>query len=605
MNICCSLVAAVALAAGVVHAQQQYPEGAPIPRSLTEAESAWLVHNPIAITKAVTPPPTGPIRCVAEYEAMESIVVAWEGTSGWLTILAKMARHVTTTGQASVWIAVDNASEATSARNRCATEGANMNRVFTMVVPTNTIWLRDYGPRYVYQGNCRAVIDHTYNRPRPQDNAFNAFYAPLRGHALYELGLIHGGGNYHLDGIGRSRTTRLINNENPSLTEQQIHDIWQSYQNVATSFYQPFPRSIDSTQHIDMWMEVIADDAVVISDWPFNSGSTQDTICDITAESMAAEGYRVFRVPARSVGGTHYTYTNVVLCNGLVMIPTYTNGQVAQHNAQALAVWQAALPNKTVVQINCQAIVSSAGVMHCIAMHVPAHLGGLDPTAHLLNPNGGEVLTPGSKVEIQWITDDDEGVANVDLLLSTDGGATFPTVLASAIPDSGLWLWNVPAQCTGRARVRVVARDAQGRTGFDDSDGDFGVNGAGCAAASLTYGSGSAGQLGIPTLTSNPPVIPGPLDLTLGAAWPGASAALFVGSQQASLPFAGGTLLVQPVATVATVIQNTGSATVSLTIPAITSWRGASVYWQGWILGDPGAASGLASTAGLETRFGF
>ena len=61
MNHCISLVATVVLAAGVVHAQQQYPEGAPIPRSLTEAESAWLAHNPIAITKAVTPPPTAPM----------------------------------------------------------------------------------------------------------------------------------------------------------------------------------------------------------------------------------------------------------------------------------------------------------------------------------------------------------------------------------------------------------------------------------------------------------------------------------------------------------------------------------------------------------------
>ena len=337
---------------------------------------------------------------------------------------------------------------------------------------------------------------------RPNDNAFSSYFAPSLGHALYELALIHGGGNYHLDAVARSRTTRLINNENPSLSEAEIHAIWQSYQSVDTNFYQPYPRSVDSTQHIDMWMQVIADDAVVISDWPFNRGSIQAQICDRTAVLMAAEGYTVHRVPARSVGGTHYTYTNVVMCNGIVLVPSYTNSQVTQHNGQALAAWQAAVPGKTVIQVNCQAIVTAAGVMHCIVMHVPAHRGGLDPTAFVIDPRGGEVLLPGSVQESRWITDDDVGVTSVDLLLSTDGGVTFPIALAAGIPDTGTFSWTVPALCAGRAVLRVVARDAQGRTGFDDSDGEFAINGAGCGAASITYGVGTAGQLGIPTLSS-------------------------------------------------------------------------------------------------------
>ena len=111
-------------------------------------------------------------------------------------------------------------------------------------------------------------------------------------------------------------------------------------------------------------------------------------------------------------------------------------------------------PDQTVVQVNCQAIVTAAGVMHCIVMHVPEHRGGLNPTAYLVNLNGGEVLSPGNQVEIRWITDDDESVQNVDLLLSTDGGATFGTVLASAIPDTGSWLWTVPNVCAPQARIR-------------------------------------------------------------------------------------------------------------------------------------------------------
>lgn len=596
---------ACVLIAGTAAAQQQYPEGAAIPRGPTEVESVWLLANPLAAPEAVTPPPTGPVHCAAEYEPMESIVIAWEGSNSWLTILATMAGHITTTGNADVYVAVDTTTERASALTRIAATGADMGRVHPVVVTTDTIWIRDYGPRYIFQGDCRAVVDHTYNRPRPQDNAFNSAFAPLRGHALYELGLVHGGGNYHLDAQRRSRTTRLINNENATLTEPEIHDIWRDYQNVDTRFYQPFPRSVDSTQHIDMWMQVIADNAVMISDWPFNPGSTQDQICDAAAESMIAEGHAVHRVPARSVGGVHYTYTNVVMCNGLVLIPSYTSGQVAQHNAQALAAWQAALPNKTIVQVDCQGIVTSAGVMHCIAMHVPAHRGGLDPTAYLINLNGGEVLAPGSQAAIEWITDDDEAVQDVDLLLSTDGGATFSTVLAAGIPDTGSWIWNVPDVCSPTTRVRVLARDGQGRTGFDDSDGDFVLSGGGCAAESVSYGGGSTGQLGVPTLSSGTPLIGGPLDLTLGQAWPGAAAVLFVGSSPTAVPFAGGALLVQPVVHLNSIVPGSGTATFGLTIPPISALAGQSIFWQGWVAGDPGAVLGLASTAGLETRLGF
>jgi agmatine/peptidylarginine deiminase len=356
------------------------------------------------------------------------------------------------------------------------------------VLPTaiDTVWQRDYGPRYIYEGNCRAVIDHQYNRPRPNDDAFPIWYSAYRHHALYQLGLngtqlIHGGGNFHLDALNRSYATRLTVNENPTFTEGQIVGIWGSYQGVQHTFFNPFPTSIDSTQHLDMWMQVVADDKVIVSTWPNNVGSTQAQICDAAAATMAGRGYTVYRVPAFSVGlpAVHYTYCNMVMCNDVVMIPSYTNASVAPSNAAALATIQSALPGKTVVQINCESIIGLAGAIHCIVMHVPAHRGlpgpngGLAPTAYLKSPNGGQSFAQGSAQTIRWISDDDQGVSSVDLLLSTDAGQTFPTVIVAAIADTGSYNWTVPNVDTALARVRVVARDAQGNTGFDDSDASF------------------------------------------------------------------------------------------------------------------------------------
>ena len=41
-----------------------------------------------------------------------------------------------------------------------AAGGVNMSRVNFVVRTTDTIWIRDYGPRYIYQGGCRAIVDH-------------------------------------------------------------------------------------------------------------------------------------------------------------------------------------------------------------------------------------------------------------------------------------------------------------------------------------------------------------------------------------------------------------------------------------------------------------
>ncbi len=453
----------------------EFPPGAAIPKGLTEAERAYLERNPLWAPRSVDGAPTGPVRCPAEYEPMQAILLSWNGPTAWLTIVTQMANRITRFGGAEAWVVVRDAATQASATTTLTNGNVDMSKVRFFQRRLDTIWIRDYGPRYIYQGGVRAIVDHVYNRPRPNDDGLPGFIGAQLGQSLYSLPLIHGGGNYHLDALGRSYASRLINNENPSLSEPQIVELWSAFQNVRTHLFDPFPTSVDLTQHLDMWMQVIADDAVVISDWPTQSGSVQDQICDAAAVFMAGRGYAVHRTPAYSINDVHYTYTNVVMCNDIVLVPSYTNAAVSEFNAPALSAWQAALPGKTVYQINCQSIVGAAGVMHCIAMHVPAPLGGTSPTAYLASPDGGGRVLPGETVEIRWAADDDRAVTSVDLLLSTDDGVTYPTVIASATAPDGRHTWTVPGVYAAAARVRVVARDADGNAATDASDASFAI----------------------------------------------------------------------------------------------------------------------------------
>lgn len=593
------------LASSLSAQQLAYPEGSPVPRNLTPAEADWMAANPWGNARAVTAPPSGPVHCAAEYEPMAGILIAWEGSTSWKNILAQMAAEITTTGDADIYCVVDNSSEISSATSSISAQGANMSRVHFPVRGTDSIWIRDYGPRYIFQGDVRAIVDHTYNRPRPNDNLLSSFFSGYMGHALYEHPLSHGGGNFHLDALGGGYLTRLINNENPSYSEPQIGDVFHDYQNLSVTFFTPFPTNVDSTQHIDMWMQVYDDNKVMISDWPAQSGSTQDNICDNAAIEMAAKGFTVTRIPARRTSFTHYTYTNVVICNDLVLIPKYTNSTITQYNSQALAAWQAALPGKTIVQIDCQAIVTASGVMHCIVMHVPEHRGGVNPTAYMVTPNGGEVVSPGSSMQIEWISDDDIAATSAAIEYSTDGGNSWISI-ASGLSPAGSYNWTVPATRTNAAMLRVVVSDISGNTGSDEGDLPFAIA-ASNEAAFTNYGSGKDGSMGVPQITASAnPVLGNSVSLQISHAMANSTAKLIRGSSTASTPFDGAIALVNYDTVIDINIDASGDGSMNAAVPSAPALAGRSFYWQLWVPNDPGAAgAGWACSNGLRTQLGF
>jgi C1A family cysteine protease len=99
------------------------------------------------------------------------------------------------------------------------------------------------------------------------------------------------------------------------------------------------------------------------------------------------------------------------------------------------------------------------------------------PVVTLATPNGGEILHFGSIYDIEWTATDNIGVVSVCILLSTDGGATFPDTVVSGEANDGAYPWPVPDIDSNEARLRVVACDGAANEGEDDSDGDFRLRG--------------------------------------------------------------------------------------------------------------------------------
>jgi hypothetical protein len=91
------------------------------------------------------------------------------------------------------------------------------------------------------------------------------------------------------------------------------------------------------------------------------------------------------------------------------------------------------------------------------------------------SPNGGEAIN--GTVNVTWnVANTNTGsvnTANVRILLSIDGGQTFPTVLASSVPNTGSASVTLPSVQTATARVKI---EAIGNIYFDISNLNFTIN---------------------------------------------------------------------------------------------------------------------------------
>ncbi|MGH7242841.1 MAG: reprolysin-like metallopeptidase [Phycisphaerales bacterium] len=125
--------------------------------------------------------------------------------------------------------------------------------------------------------------------------------------------------------------------------------------------------------------------------------------------------------------------------------------------------------------------------------------------------------------------------ASVDILLSTDGGSTFPTTLASAVPNNGSASIVVPNTATTAARIKVKGT---GNIFFDISNVNFTITSVAAPAAPTTPAASPTSIC--PTATSS---------LSVNAQPAGVVVDWFTGSCGGTLVGTGNPLNVSPVAT--------------------------------------------------------
>lgn len=331
------------------------PDEESLPIELTPEEMLRLDEIGKGFIK--TTPPPAPMRNCAEWEPSEGVIIRWPlGIS--IDIVAELSEDLMVT------TLVASTSYMNSAISAYSAGGVNMANTQFIIASTNSIWTRDYGPWFIFDGNDElAIVDHIYNRPRPLDDQIPWTIGTEWGMNVYGMDLIHTGGNHMSDGLGMSMSTRLVYDENPTKTPAEVDSIMLAY--LGNDYTVLEYIEVTGIHHIDCWAKFLNPSTILIKDVP--EGDYNHALLDARAEFLSQQisawerPYTIVRVYCPS--GT--AYTNSIILNNKVFVPVFGSAS----DAAALKTYEDAMPGYEILGFTGSWYDDDA--IHCRTMGVP------------------------------------------------------------------------------------------------------------------------------------------------------------------------------------------------------------------------------------------
>ena len=325
-------------------------------------------------------------RLPGDFESHEAIVVVADGLArDFPEILTAIVAG--SKGSQSVIALVSSPLHRAYVARVLAKGRLSPDSVRFVLAPTNTIWMRDFGPLFVCGSDGgRRAVDPGYGKPsRAADDAVPAAVARQFRASLSTTKLTWHGGNLLSNGRGLLLTTIQAVNANI----EAGHDTgtikrFLGGQLGAAQIVALEPLRGENTAHVDMFACFTSADTVVVGDYPKSVDRVNAAVLDRNAARLAeirVEGKKlnVVRVPMPSNrDGVWRTYTNVIFAGGTLLVPGYPRVSMVSQR-RAMAVYERCLPGWKVVSVDLRALIRHEGGLRCISTYVPSRRKGPEP----------------------------------------------------------------------------------------------------------------------------------------------------------------------------------------------------------------------------------
>ena len=308
-----------------------------------------------------TAPPAGEVRFPGEYEPMQAVMIVYP-----LGIPLELVREM---AEDCKVITVVRSSNQHYAEIDFESAGVNMDNVEFLNANTDSYWIRDFGPWYIFDGKKPAIVDNKYNRPRPNDDVLPAEFAKYWDIPMYGMNVVHTGGNMMQDGFGVGVSDDIVVTESVAqgITEEQVYERMKSYLGIDPYHVTIDPQG-DYIAHVDCWGKFLAPDKIMLARVPESNPRYKyyEEVADYFATTNCVWGYpyRIYRVDIPG-NGVISPYTNSLILNNKVLVPM---GTYSTFNEKALALYREAMPGYEVIGIENKSYYNgwlNTDALHC------------------------------------------------------------------------------------------------------------------------------------------------------------------------------------------------------------------------------------------------
>jgi agmatine deiminase len=468
-----------------------------LPRYATQEEIEYYAQRPPApaTLSGFTTPPGVPVRAMAEWEELEALAISWNATSNArrniLTEIVRAARE-----ECRVIISCGTQTILDGAKTYLTDNDVDISsNVEFLLAPSNSIWIRDYGPNAVYANDVDSLylVDWIYNRQRPFDDVIPVrlgehLDVPVYSTTAAPFDLVNTGGNFMSDGLSTGFSSKLVfrNNDQSKNGEcGNTNDIYgttnhseSSIDGVMEQFlgikrYIKFDElAYDCIHHIDMHIKLLDEETILLGKYPDNVADgpqIEANLAYLLDNHLSAFGtpYKVIRIDMPpdfgnvypDNGGSYRTYVNAVFVNKTVLLPVYEE----KYDTTALRVWQEALPGYNVVGINSNDLITLDGAIHCITKEI----GVSDPLRIVHQPLRDVVQTDSEpqNYPVHALLQHRKGIDGGRVWYTTDTTAAWQFVdMAPYSPGdtANIWAGYIPRQNGGQYVYYYIEAKADG-----------------------------------------------------------------------------------------------------------------------------------------------